>query len=70
MSAVDALLVAEVEKLTARNDYLEAQNKRLAELLAEALGILDKFMGSAKDKLRHYERSKKGRYDPEKLLDR
>lgn len=70
MSAVHTLLENEVEVLTHRNQYLEAQNERLAHLLAEALGILDKFAIAAKDKLRHYTRNSKGKYDPEELLDR
>lgn len=70
MSAVDKVLAEQVESLTERTDYLERQNKRLASLLAEALGILDEFKRSADDKLRHYERSPRGRFDPERLLDR
>ena len=72
MSAVDKVLADEVESLTIRNDYLEHQNRRLAELLASALGILDRFQRDANDKLRHFgtNRSPKGRYDPEELLDR
>ena len=72
MSAVDNILSQEVERLTIENSALVHQNKRLAQLLADSLGILDRFKRDAEDTLRHYgcQRTKAGKFDWKELLDR
>ena len=72
MSFAEEALAEKCNELTGENRALEAQNERLAHLLADALDILDKFQVNAKDHLRHFgcDRKRSGKFDPKKLESR